>query len=78
MLLGTEDFYMKLQFGEYMNKLSGCYTGKAVGGTLGMPYEGFIGTVDLTYYDPVPTHMIENDDIDLQVVWLQVLRECGL
>ena len=72
------DMDMKLQFGEYMNKLSGCYTGKAVGGTLGMPYEGFIGTVDLTYYDPVPTHMIENDDIDLQVVWLQVLRECGL
>ncbi len=69
---------MNLDFSRYFEKLRGCFTGKAVGGTLGMPFEGYIGTKEISYYDPVPTHMIENDDIDLQVVWLEVIRECGL
>lgn len=69
---------MNMEWKDYFEKLQGCYTGKAVGGTLGMPLEGYIGTKNVTYYDPVPMHMIENDDIDLQVVWLEVIRECGL
>ena len=67
-----------LNYQTYLAKLTGCFTGKAVGGTLGMPLEGFIGTKDVTYYDPVPTEMIANDDLDLQVVWLETIREKGL
>jgi ADP-ribosylglycohydrolase len=52
----------------------GCWLGKAVGGTLGMPFEGHDGPLDLHFYEPVPTEMLPNDDLDLQVVWACVLN----
>ena len=57
----------------YREKVMGCWLGKAVGGTLGQPYEGCDGPLNLTYYEPVPTDMIPNDDLDLQVLWACVL-----
>ena len=54
-------------------KVMGCWLGKAVGGTLGQPYEGCDGPLDLSFYDPVPTDMVPNDDLDLQVLWCCVL-----
>ena len=53
----------------YRKKVIGCWLGKAVGGTLGQPYEGCDGPLNLDYYNPVPTDMIPNDDLDLQVLW---------
>ena len=57
----------------YREKVLGCWLGKAVGGTLGQPYEGCNGPLDLSYYNPVPEGMIPNDDLDLQVLWACVL-----
>jgi ADP-ribosylglycohydrolase len=54
-------------------KVIGCWLGKAVGGTLGMPFEGQDGPHDLEFYSPVPTEMLPNDDLDLQVVWACVI-----
>lgn len=62
----------------YSDKLKHCFMGKAIGGTLGMPREGIVNTSKMTYYDPVPTKMLENDDLDLQVVWLEVIKRRGL
>ena len=67
----------KLTFEQYKKKVEGCFIGKAVGGTLGAPYEGKRTTHSLTYYDPVPTEMLPNDDLDLQVVWLEAICENG-
>ena len=53
----------------YRKKVLGAWLGKAVGGTLGQPWEGCRGPLSLSFYDPVPTDMVPNDDIDLQVVW---------
>ncbi len=53
----------------------GCWLGKAVGGTLGMPYEGHAGPLDLDFYRPVPETMLPNDDLDLQVLWACLLDE---
>ena len=39
----------------YRKKVMGCWLGKAAGGTLGQPYEGCDGPLNLTYYNPVPT-----------------------
>ncbi|MDR3708817.1 MAG: ADP-ribosylglycohydrolase family protein [Capsulimonadaceae bacterium] len=55
------------------DKIIGCWLGKAVGGTLGMPYEGHDGPLNLSFYNPVPREMLPNDDLDLQVVWACVL-----
>jgi ADP-ribosylglycohydrolase len=60
---------MNLSEAALREKMLGCWLGKAVGGTLGLPFEGENGPLDLDYYRPVPTTMLPNDDLDLQVVW---------
>ncbi len=67
-----------MKYSEYLKKVNGCYTGKAVGGTLGMPFEGSLKTRHLTFYEPVPTQMLPNDDLDMQVVALEIIRRFGL
>jgi ADP-ribosylglycohydrolase len=59
---------------DFREKVMGCWLGKAAGGTLGQPYEGCDGPLRLSGYDPVPTDMIPNDDLDLQVLWACVLQ----
>ena len=54
---------------EFRKKVLGAWLGKAVGGTLGQTWEGSSGPLALTYYDPVPTTMMPNDDLDLQILW---------
>ncbi len=51
------------------DRILGCWLGKAIGGTLGAPYEGSNGMHALDFYKPVPTCMLPNDDLDLQVLW---------
>ncbi len=58
---------------EYRKKVLGCWLGKAAGGTLGAPCEGKDGPLSYSYYDPVPTTMLPNDDLDLQVLWACVM-----
>jgi len=58
---------------DYRARVMGCWLGKAVGGTLGMPFEGQDGPLDVLFYTPVPTEMLPNDDLDLQVLWACVL-----
>lgn len=62
---------------EFFDKTLGCWLGKSIGGTLGMPLEGQKGLFNLTYYDPVPEGAIFNDDLDIQLVWLKALQELG-
>lgn len=59
----------------YKQKALACWRGKAIGGTLGMPYEGWAHTLDLSFYDPIPTDLAPNDDLDLQVVWAMALND---
>ncbi len=69
----------KLNRAEYRDKVLGCWTGKNIGGTLGAPIEGRRQMFDLTFYmqdlkgTPAP-----NDDLDLQLVWLQAAEERGV
>jgi len=63
---------------QYEDKVYACWLGKNIGGTLGAPYEGAKYVNNLTFYDPVPTEPLPNDDLDLQLVWLQMLEERGV
>ncbi|MFT4221236.1 MAG: ADP-ribosylglycohydrolase family protein [Microbacterium sp.] len=56
-------------------KIMGCWLGKAVGGTLGQTFEGLSGPLTATFYHPVPTEMVPNDDLDLQVLYAVVMDE---
>ncbi|GAB5562200.1 MAG: hypothetical protein SynsKO_38470 [Synoicihabitans sp.] len=55
------------------DRIRACWLGKNIGGTLGCPFEGEPGPLDLDFYRPVPTEPLPNDDLDLQVVWLHHL-----
>jgi len=57
----------------YRDRVMSCWLGKAVGGTLGMPFECQDGPFDVDFYTPVPTEMLPNDDLDLQVLWACLL-----
>ena len=69
---------MKLDYKTYREKLDACFVGKTVGGTLGIPREGHLDVAKIDYYDPVPTEMLPNDDLDLQVSNLQIVMQGGL
>ncbi|MGE9294629.1 MAG: ADP-ribosylglycohydrolase family protein [Puniceicoccales bacterium] len=64
---------------EYRDKVLGCWMGKNIGGTLGAPFENTQQMNDVHFYtqdlkgQPEP-----NDDLDLQLVWLQAIEEHGL
>ena len=58
---------------KYREKVLGCWLGKNIGGTLGGPFEGFPFKNNLTYYDPVPTVSMPNDDLELQAMYAAAL-----
>ena len=59
------------------DKIYGCWLGKNIGGTLGGPYEGQKRLLNLSFYGPVPKEPAPNDDLDLQLVWLDLLLKKG-
>lgn len=63
----------------YRKKVYGCWMGKNVGGTLGMPMEWERAANSVSYY----THEnqgkpLANDDLDIQILWMIALEEKGL
>jgi len=62
----------------YRDKVHACWLGKNIGGTLGAPYECRKWVNSLEYFDPVPKEPAPNDDLDIQLVWLQMLEEKGV
>lgn len=39
-------------------RINACWLGKSIGGTLGMPFEGNLGPIDVWFYTPVPKAML--------------------
>lgn len=61
---------------KYYEKIYGCFLGKSVGGSIGGPFEGRKEFIDLPY--KMPDEILANDDLDLQIVWLDLLRKKGV
>lgn len=63
---------------EYLDKVLGCWCGKNIGGTFGMPFEWYRQVNSATFYTqelngaPSP-----NDDLDIQLLWLMALEYFG-
>lgn len=63
---------------EYKDKVMGCWIGKNIGGSLGTPYEGIRGVFDVDYYvHDISKGALPNDDLDLQLVWLNAAEKYG-
>lgn len=61
---------------EYYDRVYGCWLGKNIGGTIGAPFEG-----DKNFHSvpaESPSRSLPNDDLDLQLVWLDVLKKKGV
>ncbi|MGO4269430.1 ADP-ribosylglycohydrolase family protein [Paenibacillus sp. TAF58] len=62
---------------DYYRIVYGGWLGKNIGGTLGAPVEGKKELLELTFYPVLPDGPLENDDLDLQLVWLHALEQYG-
>lgn len=70
---------MYLSLEDYRRRMLGCWIGKNIGGTLGMPMEWSRQPNDVTYYTHKMTgEPLPNDDLDIQVLWLLALEDKGL
>ena len=64
---------------EYRDRVSGCWLGKNIGGTLGMPMEWERKKNNVTYYThDITGEPLPNDDLDIQILWLLALEEKGI
>jgi ADP-ribosylglycohydrolase len=61
---------MKSTYPSLESRVLGCWQGKSAGGTLGLPAEGKTERQSYSFYDPIPTVVPPNDDLELQLVWL--------
>lgn len=69
---------MNLTLKDYKNKVLGCWMGKCIGGTLGAPFECKRGVFDVDFYtQDLSMGAIPNDDLDLQLVWLNAVEKYG-
>jgi ADP-ribosylglycohydrolase len=69
---------MWMNLNEYRKKVEGCWMGKNIGGTLGAPFEGQRGEVEIDFYtQELGGEALPNDDLDLQLVWLNVVEKYG-
>jgi len=60
-----------------LDKIYGCWLGKSISGTIGAPYEGYKGIMQVEYDPRMIENMLPNDDLDLQVLWLDVVEQIG-
>ena len=67
---------MKIDEKTYFDKVYGCWIGKSIGGSIGTPLEGKKEFIDLP--NEFPKEILANDDLDLQLVWLDILRKKGV
>ncbi|CAN5655838.1 hypothetical protein BH09VER1_BH09VER1_55780 [soil metagenome] len=61
----------------FRDQVMGCWIGKGLGGTLGMPFEGCSGPLNVSLGE-MAGQMLPNDDLDLQLLWIRVLEQRGL
>lgn len=61
----------------FYDKVYDCWMGKSIGGTLGAPFEGKQELLDVCNFRSPSGNPIPNDDLDLQLVWLKALEDCG-
>ena len=66
-----------MTYEQYLDKVYGCFLGKTVAGTMGAPYEGIKMPLELAFKPEMINTMLPNDDLDLQVLWLDVAKKYG-
>ena len=67
-----------IRYAEYWDKVYGGWIGKCIGGNIGAEVENNKYLMDLHENEIFPDQIPPNDDLDLQLLWLQVLERKGI
>lgn len=66
-----------LDYSTYLDKVYGCFLGKCIGGTAGGPAEGRKELLDFPLDEEILHKSLPNDDLDLQIMWLELIEDKG-
>ena len=66
-----------LAYADYYDKVYGCFLGKCIGGTAGGPAEGRKELLDFPLNEELLHKCLPNDDLDLQILWLELIETKG-
>jgi ADP-ribosylglycohydrolase len=67
-----------LAYADYLDRITAGWLGKSIGGAIGAPLENQKAWLDIGLGDLWSGAVPPNDDLDIQVVWLEALQERGL
>lgn len=68
---------LNLNYDVFLDKVYGCWYGKCLGGAAGAPLEGIKKLIDIDDFTEVFNPDLPNDDLDLQLLWIDVLENKG-
>ena len=68
----------KIDYKVFLDKVHGCWYGKCLGGAAGAPREGIKKLIDIGDFSEIFNPDLPNDDLDLQLLWIDVLKTKGL
>ncbi len=69
---------IRLAYADYRQRVLGGWLGKSVGGVIGARFENQKQYCDIPVDRLWPDSMVPNDDLDIQVLWLEALQERGV
>ena len=67
----------KIDYSEFLDKVHGCWYGKCLGGAAGAPVEGIKKVIEVNDFSDIFNPDLPNDDLDLQLLWIDVLKSKG-
>ena len=67
-----------IDYATYLDRILGGWIGKSLGGIVGAPYECHKQFNKAEYDNLWPAKLYPNDDLDIQVVWLEALQKIGI
>jgi len=69
---------MQLDYSVLLDKTFGCWIGKTIAGVIGAPFEAHKFWGEFTQNDDLwPKELYANDDLDIQLIFLEMMEECG-
>lgn len=66
-----------LNYTDYLDKVRGGWLGKCLGGAAGAPVEGVKAISGIRSFRDIIDTSLPNDDLDIQLLWLELLQDKG-
>lgn len=67
----------RIEYNQFLDKIHGCWYGKCLGGAAGAPVEGIKKVIEVEDFTEIFNPDLPNDDLDLQLLWIDVLKNKG-